>query len=130
MPHSSNTIQFAELLVSLAQEIPLQQARLDADFLARFESFAPLLLAAKKEGCEDLVRTIAPLMMTFNEVEIKTAFHLARSREKQFALSLRLLNLGYNRRYAYADFTHSHLEIKVQRNPLSPENSSARKTLD
>lgn len=130
MPHSFNTIELAELLTSLAQEIPLQQARLDADFLARFEGFAPLLQAAIEEGYEDLARMITPMMMTFNEVEIKTAFHLARSREKQFALSLRPLNLGYNRRYAYADFTRSHLEIKVQRNPLSPENSSARKTLD
>jgi hypothetical protein len=110
-------IEFGDLLVSLTQEVPLQQERLDLDYLRQLALFRALIQESKKRGVDSIARAVAPARMVAQTVQVESQFHFAQSTATRFSLGIRLLNLGYRRRYAHTEFAESRLQVTVQQVP-------------
>lgn len=110
-------VDFTELLTTLALQVADEQARLEEEYRQRVEEFGPILREARARGYEELARSLAPGMISLQEVEIELMFRFATSLEQQFRFELQPLNLGYTRRYAYSGFVENRLQFSLHSVP-------------
>jgi hypothetical protein len=123
MPLEPTIKDLGDLLEALTKEIPLQQQRLNHDFLDRLEEFAPVYEMCRALGFENLALAVAPKQSVLDQIEIETSFRIASSREKQISLNVQPLNLGFTRRFAYSGFVQHRLQVSVQKIPSEPGNA-------
>jgi hypothetical protein len=129
MPPQSDPISFKDLFILLREGIRQQQIRLDEDYQERIAAFLLFLKEAQRHGYESLARELTPLALALNNTEIEIKFCFTRRLEEQFTLQVQPLDLGFKRRYAYAETVHSALHLKVERltghpQPHTTESSS------
>ena len=128
MPKLPNGVfELGVLLAGLARNLAHQQIRLDHEYEKQLKEFAPVLKLAQALGYEELARTIAPSPLNVGKTEISVGLHVTRSRETEFSLNVRPINVGFSRRYRYSQFVTNTLQLTVQsfpsttgRGPKSP----------
>lgn len=121
MPAPDNTFTFGEFLSALAINSSHEQRRLDEDYNRQLQAYAPVLALAHSLGYEQLGRDIAPAALVVQKVELQVKTRIVRSREKEFALRLTPLNLGFSRKHAHSELAQSSMQMTVERVPLLPE---------
>jgi hypothetical protein len=112
-------------LTGLARNLSHQQLRLDRDYEKHLEEFRSILKLAKSLGYEELARTIAPTQIVMDKSELQVEVLLSETREKEFSLSIRPLNLGFTRKYKYSNFVQNSLWVEVRSVPLPPGRPKA-----
>ena len=116
-------ITLGQLVESLVTAIPGEQRELDKGFQDRWEAFGPILQRLNDSGYKSLAREIVPTPVLISETEIETDFHFVQQQEREAGLGVRLLNLGYLRRFEHEQFVESCLKVKVRRVPYPPAES-------
>ncbi|HEY0405122.1 MAG TPA: hypothetical protein VGC89_05310 [Pyrinomonadaceae bacterium] len=107
-------------LSGLAQNLSHQQLRLNEEYEERLAEFRPIFELARSLGYEDVARTIAPAQVVMEKAELQVDVRLSRSREQEFAITVRPLNLGFTRKYKYSEFADNRLRLTLQSIPLAP----------
>ena len=120
-------IELGELFQTLAEDLIREQQRLDQEYVDGLLEFAPILQAAREQGVEPLARSLAPAALNLTQVEIRLDFHFAHHLTSEFALGLRLINLGYWRKYSLSEFIRNNLQLTIQRAPFPPGMLQATK---
>ncbi len=121
MPVNAPTLSSAaDVVEQLAASVIAQQLRLNQEFLHRIQSYRPIHRALSEHGLQGLADTLTPRQVVAREVAIETRFHFSRESERGFGVGIRLLNLGYSRKYQYSEFAEQTISLKVLRVPLEP----------
>ena len=121
MPVNAPTLaSAADVVEQLAASVIVQQSRLDEEFLHRIQSYRPIHRALSEHGLQDLADALTPRQMVAREVAIETHFHFSRESARGFGVGIRLLNLGYSRKYQYSEFAEQTISFKVLRVPVEP----------
>lgn len=107
----------------IAAEVPPAQAGLDAAYLGELDEFRKVLEEMEAAGMRNLARALAPRRMVCSEFSASVRFHFAESREAAFQLGVRMLNMGYRRRFAYSAFVENRIEFTVKQ--VSPDGRMA-----
>lgn len=112
--------RLGELIAGLTAGLPREQQRLDRRHLAEVDALAPVLRALAERGAPGLARALQPAAPVVARVEVRAGFRFARSRGEERGLEVRLLNLGYRRKYAFSGFEENTLTVVVERVPAGP----------
>ena len=107
-------------LGGMALNLAHQRVRLDLEYERQLQDFLPILRLAKELGYEDLGRALAPVQIVIDKAEARVEMHLSNSREDEFAINVRPLNLGYSQKYKHSRFVKNCVQITVQSVPLNP----------
>ena len=123
MPRLPGIFSMGEVLTTLSEQVVTQQEMLDDDYQQRLQAFAAVQQAAEEHGLESLAQELMPSATVINQAEMRVQVRFANSKEQEFALGvgLRLLNLGFQRRYAHSEYARSTLQLTVQRVPFPPK---------
>ncbi len=121
----ADVFQLGAFLSGLARNLSHQQVRLDKDYEQHLEEFRHVMKLAKSLGYEELARAIAPAQIVMNKAELQVKVLFSDTREKEFSISVRPLNLGYTRKYKYSNFVQNTLRVEVQSVPLPPGRPTA-----
>lgn len=121
----NGVFELGVFLAGLARNLSHQQVRLDRDWEKQLDEFRPILQLAKDLGHEELARTLAPVQIIMNKAELQVEVLLSETREEEFSISVRPINLGYTRKYKYSEFVQNTLKFEVQTNPLPPGQPKA-----
>ncbi len=116
--HERGAGKLDQLVAALVEGLPAQQRRLDEDHERRLAAFLPVLRAAVEGGHQDLAKSLVPAPQVLQRVEIQAGVRVSRSRGREKGIGVRLLNLGYQSRYAYSETAQSHLKLVVERVPM------------
>lgn len=108
--------ELAEFVTGLALNLAHHEVRLALDYAERLKEFQSVFLLAKSLGYEDIARAVAPRQISAGKMEVEGRVSIAETREKQFAL--KLLNLGFTRKYKQSKFVTHGLRISVETLPL------------
>lgn len=120
MTAKSSVTTFTDLLVALTKEIPYQQMRFNRDFRERLNAFAELFEQVNDPRLRELLRSIAPMASTLDQVEIEASFCARTQSEQVTSLGVRPLNLGFTHRYEYSGYVQNRLEITLVRTDARP----------
>lgn len=121
----AGVFQLGVFLSGLARNLSHQQLRLDRDYEKHLEEFRSIMKLARSLGYEELARALAPAQLVMDKSELQVEVVLSETREKEFAISVRALNLGYTRKYKYSNFVQNTLRVEVQSLPLPPGRPKA-----
>lgn len=119
MSSSDDNVQFASLLQTLAENLILSQLRLDQDYAQSLTEFLALLRT--EATASEVLPQFVPAAYTIDNTTLAVAVRLTQTQENEAAIGVKLLHLGYQQKYSYAEFTSSQLQITVQRVPFAPE---------
>lgn len=123
MSTPDETFELGVFMAGLARGLTHQQRRLNDEHAKQLRAFQPVLRLAKELGFEEEARALAPRLMVIGHAEVGVSVHASRSRETEYAIGVRIVNLRYSRRYEYSQFVENSLRLTVQSIPLteSPE---------
>lgn len=116
----NGVFELGVFLSGLAQNLAHQQLRLNQEYEQGLAEFLPILRLAKSLGYEDVARTVAPVQVIMEKAELQVDVRLSQSREQEFAITARPLNLGFTRKYKYSEFVDNRLRLTLQSIPLAP----------
>ena len=123
-------VRLPELLKSLARQIVDQQERLDDEHARRLDALARVLADAPAPVASELSRLASADRLALGEVEIEVSCAVSSSRERRGAVGVRLVNLGFQRRYAHTSYAESALSLNVRRLPFDTAGPPAAPTAD
>jgi hypothetical protein len=118
MSSPEKVFELGVFLAGLARGLAHQQLRLNEEHATQLREFQPVLRLAKELGYEAEARAVAPRLMVVEQAEVGVRVHLAASREQEFAVGVRMINLRYSRRYKYSQFVENSVQLTVQSVPL------------
>lgn len=121
-------VRLTELLKSLARQIVDQQERLDDEHARRLDALARVLKEAPAPLAVELSQLVSSDRLALGEVEIEVSCGVSSSRERQAAVGVRLVNLGFQRRYAHTSYAESAVRLSVRRLPLDTAGPPAAPT--
>jgi hypothetical protein len=120
MPANNGFFELAEFLERLAVNVAHQQVRLNSDYENRLKEFQPVFQLAASLGYEDIARAVAPMQISAGKTDIQAEVFTSQTHETEFAVGVKLLNLGYTRKYKYSKFVSHCLQLSVESLPLIP----------
>jgi hypothetical protein len=116
MPQNNEQIELTEFVKAMALNLAHHEVRLARDYAERLKEFQPVFLLAKSLGYEDIARAVAPRQISAGKMEVESRVSISETRETQFAL--KLLNLGFTRKYKHSKFVTHGLRLCVETLPL------------
>ncbi|HEY6805128.1 MAG TPA: hypothetical protein VI306_16250 [Pyrinomonadaceae bacterium] len=109
-----------EFATGLAINLAHQQVRLQRDYEERLKEFKPVLQLAKELGYEEVARTVAPRPVEVGTTTVEARVSLTQTRETEFSIGIKFLNLGYTQKYKHSKFISHALQFSVDVLPLPP----------
>ncbi|MBW1800135.1 MAG: hypothetical protein JRJ85_05330 [Deltaproteobacteria bacterium] len=116
--HDPAVVDFESLIGVLSEDLPRLQCRLDQEFVALASALRQVGEDARRKGIDSLFRSIATPAFTCERMEIKAGFRFTRHQGSASEVGIKLLNLGYDRKYRRSEYAENSLTVTVQRIPL------------
>lgn len=119
MSQANEPENFAALLQALAENLVLGQLRLDQDYNQRLQEWIALM--KREPAAASLLRQLMPAAMVMDHTTLELAVQMEQAKSEATTIGVKMLNLSYQRKYSYSEFTSSQLQITVQRVPFAPK---------
>ena len=90
------------------------QRVLDRSYRCSLQGFRATHQLLEESGQRDLASMLTPIRQHIPHGEITARVAVSRQRERGFGLEVRLLNLGFERRFQHAEMSKGLMSVKVR----------------